>query len=531
VLIVEDDPRDVESMLKHLAKVGSTEFHTANVSTLAAGIRRLQSGAFDVVLLDLSLPDSTGWDTFLRIHEHATGVPFVLLTHEEDGRSGVEAVKKGAQDYLLKGHTTPEQLARAIRYAIERKRTEVELRQYQDHLEELVVERTARLKETNERLVSEVGDRKLAEVRLRAAIERLRKHDEAQTQFVSNVSHDLKTPLASMSYAIDNMLKGVIGPVPDRVRGYLNMLREDCTRLSNTITDILDMSRIDANTLVLHKVKVPFAQFAAKIANSIRIQVEMQQQQITTRLPNASGFISCDAQKMERVLLNIIRNAIKYTPPGGHIDIQLRTDDDDILLDVIDDGIGIPTDDLDKVLDRFYRVGEHITGTGLGLTLAKEIVERHDGHLALTSPPEGQDKGTQVTIRLPKCAPPSVVAVDDDEDNLHLLERQLGADGYEVVCASNGVHALESIRQAMPDLIVTDLVMPEMSGIELIATLKTTPEYHDLAIIAITGRDLPQGHREMLAGFAIPVLVKPWSRSDLCERIEQALAAREYLGG
>lgn len=530
ILVIENDPGDVADTLGRTASDLGTAFEATRATTLAAAVDHLQHPAFDVVLLDLSVQDSKGWAAFERVHGCASDLPFVLITPDEDERTGMDALEQGAQDYVLKGHTTPAQLRRAIRYAIERKKTETQLRRYHEHLEELVGERTAKFNITNEQLLKEIGERKLAEVRLRAAIKQLREHDDAQSQFVSNVSHDLRTPLASITYAIDNMLKGVIGPIPDKVRGYLDMIKEDCRRLLGTVNDILDMSRIDAHMLVLHKVKLPFARFTAKLTDSIRIQIDAQKQHLTTQLTSVQGFTECDAQKMERVVLNIIQNAIKYTPPGGHIRVALRSDEDNLMLDVIDDGIGIAPDDLEHVMERFYRVGEHITGTGLGLSLAKEIVELHGGSLSLISPPNGQERGTHVTIRLQKCTPPTVIIVDDEDGALGVLEQHLILQGYAVTCTRNATEALQRLNGSL-DFLITDLTMPGMDGIELIETIRTMDDYHDLPVIAITGRNLSSSQRETLAGFGIAVLAKPWSGSELYARMEEAMAARKYLGG
>jgi len=527
VLLIEDDEDDYVITGEFLAEAQGETFNLKWASTLADGLTQLRNGDFDVILLDLTLPDSHGWRTFVDTHSHAPDVPVILLTGTNDESLGVQAVHQGAQDYLVKGNTTTYQLTRAIRYAIERKRTEAALRKYRNRLEELVRERTAELVEANQRLQDEIGDRKLAEVRLRAAIERLEQHDRAKSQFVSNVSHELRTPLASMSYAIDNMLKGVLGPMPERAVTYLDMLKEDCSRLTGTVTDILDMSRIDSNTLMLNKVKLPFARFVTQVVESLRIQAEAQEHTLTLDTQDGVAFVECDPQKMERVVINIVQNAIKYTPPGGEISVRLHTENGRSTLAVTDNGIGIDEEHIGRVMERYYRVGEHITGTGLGLSLCKDIVELHGGTVDVASPPHDRGNGTRVTVRLQVAASPSILAVDDDEDTLGLLRKQLAVHSYEVDCCGNGQLALDRLQHGVPDIMIIDLRMPVVDGLQLIGNLKAHSEHRQIPVVVITGKEIDSARQEILDGFRIPVLMKPWTPDELYRGLEDAVIGVE----
>ena len=163
VLLVEDDEDDFVSTRALLDEAPMPRFDLERACTLAAGLQRLSEDTFGVVLLDLSLPDSQGLDTFRRIHEAAPGIPVVLLTGLNDETMGVRAVQQGAQDYLAKGRISCSQLVRSIRYAIERKESEEQLKRYQNQLEELVAQRTAKLIAANRQLEREIVERKEAE--------------------------------------------------------------------------------------------------------------------------------------------------------------------------------------------------------------------------------------------------------------------------------------------------------------------------------------------------------------------------------
>ena len=166
-------------------------------------------------------------------------------------------------------------------------------------------------------LVRDVSVRKIAQEALEDAVVRLEAHDRARTQFVSNVSHELRTPLTSMIYAISNMLRGVLGPVPDRIRGYLEMLYGDSKRLAMTVNDILDLSKVDNDSLSLTTTKVPFGLFVNRSVAALRVQAEQKGVSIEVSTDSGIWFVNCDPQKMERVILNVVGNAVKFTPTGG----------------------------------------------------------------------------------------------------------------------------------------------------------------------------------------------------------------------
>ncbi len=511
LLLVEDDDDDVVITRDLLMQEGTQHFHVQNAVTLTEAFKIIDETKPDIILLDLSLPDSQGWQTLARSLEYAQNIPIVLLTGISDESLGIKAVQEGAQDYLFKGHIDRDRLVRAINYAIERKRSELDLKSYRDHLEEMVNEQTQELREANAQL---------------------HKNDRARAEFVSNVSHELKTPLASMGYAIDNLLKGIVAPLPDRVISYIEMLKEDAQRLGNTVADILDLSRIEAHSLKLDPVRIPLKRLVKRTVDSLQLQASEKSLTLKLSMNGTTEFADCDPQKIERVVLNIIRNAIKFTPDGGSIDVSFGTapDHHDFFnIVVTDSGIGIREEHIDKVTDRYFRVGEHIDGTGLGLAICKEIIELHGGSMTLTSPPKNQDYGTEVEVLLPKSSPPRVLAVDDCELSLNLLKAQLDDHGYSVSCCQDGSEAITQMDTLDPDIIITDLVMPVLDGVAMIAEIKSHPAWRYIPIIAVTGGVLDITKREALEGFAIPTLAKPWNREELLDLIESSVFGMQYL--
>jgi len=381
-------------------------------------------------------------------------------------------------------------------------------------------------------LVRDITVRKQAQDALEKAVGRLEAHDKARSEFVSNVSHELRTPLTSMIYAVANLLRGVAGPLPEKVKRYIEMLEGDCNRLLGTVSDILDLRRIESGTLELKRARVPFGRLAFRIADSLRMQMENKGVELSGEGVDGSWFVDCDAHKMERVILNVIGNAVKFTPEGGRIDVIIEDDpeqDGQVRLTVRDSGIGIPVDAVERVMDRYFTVGEQASGTGLGLAISKEIVELHGGRIRIESPPRGRDHGTAVLIDLPLAPAPNVLVVDDDESVCDLLTRQIGGRGYSVVAVADGAQAMAALDEAPPDVLVLDLLLPEVRGTDIILRMKADRGMGRLPVIAITAASLDASTSKLLRRFAIAALPKPWDEEELLGKIAECLLGTAAL--
>jgi len=407
-----------------------------------------------------------------------------------------------------------------IRDTTKRHEAEEALKRAHTELEQQFKERT----KLNEGLNVEIAERKRVEEQLYQAILQLQEHDKAKSEFVSNVSHELKTPVASINYAAGNILKGIAGPIAEPTAVYLKMIREDCQRLSKTVEDILDMSRIEADTLKLKKVKVNFVRFAQKTVESLRIQVEAAGLTMEVTMCNVIGFVECDPEKVERVIFNIIKNAIKYNNPNGFVNVELRYDEAGFfVLDVVDAGIGIPAKYLSRVTERFFRIGEHVSGAGLGLAISKEILERHGGSIELQSPPPGRDKGTLVSMRMPVTNSPIIVLLYEHEQNRLLMTRYLDEFGYNVISMKRGEDISQAVQGGAPDLIAVDWITPGMDGAVTISSIREQNALKYVPMIAIIGADTDPIKQEILNGLRLPVLRVPWQPDDLMHCLESAV--------
>lgn len=410
-----------------------------------------------------------------------------------------------------------------IRDITTRREAEDEIKRASEELARQVAERT----KLNEGLNSEIAERKRVEEQLYQAILQLQEHDKAKSEFVSNVSHELKTPVASIKYAAGNILKGIAGPITDETRTYLHMIREDCQRLSRTVEDILDMSRIEADTLKFKKVKINFPRFLQNTVEALRIQVEQAGLLMEASITNVLGFVECDPGKIERVVFNIIKNAIKFNNPNGAVKVLLRYDESGFfVLDVLDTGIGIEAKYLQKVTQRYFRIGEYVSGAGLGLAIAKEILERHGGSIELQSPPPGQDRGTIVSVRLPASKPPNVLIIYEDEKNRLMMTKSMDTFGYHLVSLKRGNSVSEAVSQELPDLITVDWISPGMDGAIAISEIRDQKALMYVPLIVIINREIDSVKQEILQGLGLPVLRIPWQPEDLLNCLEQSVRGR-----
>lgn len=290
----------------------------------------------------------------------------------------------------------------------DRKRVEEELQKTLKELERRVRQRTAALAQTNTALQEELAERQRAEENLRAALQRLDELDKAKTQFVFNITHELKTPLASLRYALENMLKGVAGELSGKQAEYIALMQRGVDRILLTTQEILDVSRIEARTLALNLGRTPAADFVRRSVSLLGIVAEQKPVSLAVDLDDVDTIVEWDLDRMERVIHNVVENAIKFTPAGGQIEVTLRKHPeraDFLALTVTDNGVGIRAEHLSRVMERYYRADPSIPGIGLGLSICRDVVALHGGEVSVASPPPGRDRGTQVALLLPVVAP------------------------------------------------------------------------------------------------------------------------------
>ncbi len=367
VLLVEDNPTDallVEIALEEMSAPAPVLTH---VELLADACRELEGGSFDVVLIDLNLPDGEGLGNFETLQEIAPDLPMIVLTGLSDESVAVAAIARGASDYLIKGEAPAALLERSIRYAIERKRNE-----------------NGRLE-----LVKAQIEREEAEAA-----------NAAKDQFLATISHELRTPLnAIMGWT--SLVRGG-GLDEETVEQALEVIERNARVQAQLIEDLLDVSRIISGNFRLEFGEIDLS--AIVRATELTLKPQIQEKQLDVQLdlkpvPELCG----DPTRLQQVAWNLLSNAIKFTPAQGQVRIQIKRVGDDVILEIADSGQGIAPEFVPHIFDRFRQADGSTTrrhgGLGLGLAIVRHIVELHHGNVTVRSAGVGQ--GTTFTVKLP----------------------------------------------------------------------------------------------------------------------------------
>lgn len=539
LLLVEDDPTQALLLRETLAEASAVRVDLTHVERLSAAFECISTARFDVVLLDLGLPDCQGLDTFLRMQTHAAGVPILVLTALDDEALAVKAVHAGAQEYLVKGRVDGDLLVRALRHAIERQKVEEEVRRLNEELERRVMERTAQLAAVNKALEAEIADRTRLEQELRDRALALAETGRQKDEFLAMLSHELRNPLAPIRNAV-RLLQLTAPPDPnlDRIRAIID---RQVTHLSRLVDDLLDVTRITSRKIVLRREHVDLVQVVRAAVEDQRSAFEATGLRLELSLPATPLWLHGDATRIAQVVGNLLHNAKKFTDAGGRVSVTLESDADGktAVLAVRDSGIGIEADMLPRVFDTFSQADRSLDrsrgGLGVGLALVKGLVEAHGGAVAAVS--AGLGHGAEFHVHLPLDTPLSVtpraageapvprahriLIIEDHLDAAVSMEVLLNLDGHQVELAHAGPSGVEAARKFHPEVVLCDIGLPGgMDGYAVARAVRADPQLASAYLIALTGYGREEDQRRALeAGFDLH-LTKPVDPS----RLQQILA-------
>lgn len=447
------------------------------------------------------------------------------------------------------------------------KQAATELKKAKEELEIRVEERTSELTKAIEDLQSEIAERKRAEEALQQAKESAEIANRAKSDFLSVVSHELRTPLTSVlgfAKIIKKKLETVVFPevktedkkvqkTVKQVEDNLDIIVSEGERLTNLINDVLDLAKLESGKIEWKLEPVSLTEIieqATAATSALFLTKPLQLiQDIEPELPQ----IVADKDRLIQVIINLISNAIKFTSEGSII-CRVKKTNKEVIISIIDTGIGIATDDQNQVFEKFKQVGDTLTdkpkGTGLGLSICKQIVEYHGGRiwveselgkgsnfsftLPTTSVTEGELLKTDINTLIKQLkdhvvtsTPTSaehqktILVVDDEAPIRELLRQQLEAEGYSVKEAQNGVDAIRQVKQEIPDLIILDVMMPAMNGFDVAAVLKNDPKTFKVPIIILSiVEDKDRGYGLGIDSY----LTKPINTEELLSNIERLLS-------
>ena len=324
--------------------------------SLSSAFENLASETFDVVVTDLGLPESKGIESFLKIHAQYPNVPVIVLTGLSDEKLAVQAVRSGAQDYLVKGETDSALLLKTIRYSIERQGLLTEL------------------------------EHKLREIK---RLERERK------SILSMFAHDIKNAIIPSLWFFKRVLSGKTLNLEDNVAA----ANDSLATAEQLLEDFIVFSRFENKEY--RPATADFDIRAAVLKQIESSRLEAAQKNVSVEYSFSEGpmpVVQADKRMMQRVILNLLQNAVNYTNPGGTVNVRVQSSDSEILCQVQDTGIGIPDKHIPFIFDAFYRVSDDQRGSGLGLAIAKTIIEAHGGKIRVESK---TGKGSTFSFSLP----------------------------------------------------------------------------------------------------------------------------------
>jgi signal transduction histidine kinase len=357
LLLIEDNPDDatfIEEVLKLQDVYSSIEISQA--SRLLEGLAYLAQDSFDVILLDLSLPDASSTDSVTRILSHSPEAPIIVLTGWDDKDTALEALHKGAQDYLIKDNVSCDLLIRAIRYAVERR----------------LAERRARIRAAEER-----------------------------EDLIFTLANDLRVPHIGAIRALDLLVDESLGPMNEEQKLLLLKVKQSNQEILQMLQNLVHLYRIEQQEQKVMAIPTDLNSLTCQIIEDWSFCA--QQKNVSVNLESElKEPIWLDGAMFKKALSNLLHNAIKFSFPQGVVTVACKCDGNWLNLQVKDHGKGISRDEQEKLFQRFWNENDtmrHSNGSGVGLYVCRQIVEAHGGEISCSSE---KGKGTTFTIRMPK---------------------------------------------------------------------------------------------------------------------------------
>ena len=479
ILLVDDEPRNLEALE---AILDDRAYRLLRAESADGALKMLLDHDVAAIVLDIKMPGMSGFELaqLIKSTKKFRQVPILFLTaYMVDDNDVIAGYGAGAVDYLTKP-INPQILRHKVAVFAD------------------LFRKTRALAELNEKLEARVLERT-------AALDAAAKQKD---EFLAILAHELRNPLAPLRTGLDLLLaaKERGTPAPDRTLAAMNRQLDHMVRL---IDDLLDISRISRGLLELKKDRIDLADVVKLAIDGARPFFERRKQTISAEVPT-SVFAHADPTRVAQILGNLLHNASKYTPEGERIEISLVEHDGHARVRVVDRGLGIPVDQLERVFDMFARVERGgspkaaDSGLGIGLALSRRLAELHAGRLEVHSAGEG--RGSTFTLQLPAlratastsvepaAAPRKhhnlglrILVIEDNDDIADTLADLLRDQGHDVTVARTGPDGVAAVQAAKPELVLCDLGLPGMDGVEVCRVVRGLPLGAQPIMVALTG--------------------------------------------
>jgi PAS domain S-box-containing protein len=497
-----------------------------------------------------------------RLHRTFDAIQDALLLIDSEGRieegNGAAGRLVGRTLQELEGKNVAQVLHRVIgqdplESLIER------ARHGRHEIEARVAERTYRLSgypvqredgsiEGTVLMIADVSEEKRVASELAARVEELAEAARRKDEFLGMLAHELRNPLHAIS-AASNVLDHANHAAGSRPR---DVIHRQVAVLARMVDDLLEVSRMTRGTLELRKRPIDLAKVVRQAVQGSRLTLDARSQRLVLKAPEPPFQIEGDDLRIEQVLMNLLNNASKFSEPGSTITVELRErwDEESRMAEIVvrDQGIGIPRPMLGKIFEPFVQIDHSLArslgGLGIGLSMAKSLVELHGGGVLARS--DGLGKGSEFIVHLPASAsgrdaqevqpqaeaPATnghhlrVVVIEDNEDTLELVQMWLRHIGHDVEGASDGTSGLELALSSKPDVALVDIGLPGMDGYEIARSVRASDDGHEVYMVAVTGYGRPEDRARALdAGFDA-YIVKPLDVAGLKSALDPSAIAQ-----
>lgn len=517
IMIVDDTPTNLQLLEELLHGQG---YRVVAFPNGALALKAATKKPPDLILLDIMMPDMDGFEVCqqLKTDEKLRDIPVIFLSALNETLDKVKAFSLGGVDYMTKPFQEGEVLSR-IKNHLNLRRQQLLIEAQKQQLEQ----NYEQLRHVNQQLIQAA---------------------QAKDDFLANMSHELRTPLNAILGLSEVLQEQVYGPLTEKQTKSIRIIEESGRHLLALINDVLDVAKMEAGKFELDIAPVEVSQLCQSSLRLIKQAAHKKRIKVTFQLDEDVITIAGDERRLKQMLVNLFSNAVKFTATGGLVGLEVKglTEEEQVHFIVWDTGIGINSTDMRRLFQPFSQIDSSLTrqhtGTGLGLVMVKHLAEMHGGDVSVTS---DVGQGSRFTVSLPwtnsRPQPanqneetpslpstmasladmPLILLAEDNDNNILTIKDFLEAHGFRLIVAHDGVEAVQLTFSEQPNLILMDIQMPKLDGLQAIQQIRET--LTTIPIIALTALAMPNDRKRCLNAGANDYMSKPVSLKGLHQTI------------